>query len=301
MRDFSTKYAVMQSAMTAAERIFHLLDTPIENSGPPRPVVAKPFRGSIAFNDVWFSYSEGDPVLKGISFRIEPGEKVAVVGATGSGKSTTIKLLSRFYDVQRGSVMVSGVDVRDWDLQALRRHIGVVVQDVFLFSGDILWNLSLGDRNFSLERMERAARNANADRFISRLPGELQAQVRERGSNFSAGQRQLLALARVLVFEPEILVLDEATSSVDTETELLIQDALVKIMKDRTCLVIAHRLSTIRHADRIIVLHKGEVREIGSHTELLEQRGIYYRLYQLQYEREELRVDTTVPGVKRQD
>jgi len=288
MRDFSTKYAVMQSAMTAAERIFHLLDTPIENSGPPRPVVAKPFRGSIAFNDVWFSYSEGDPVLKGISFRIEPGEKVAVVGATGSGKSTTIKLLSRFYDVHRGSITVSGVDVRDWDLQELRRHIGVVVQDVFLFSGDILWNLSLGDRNFSLERMERATRSANADRFISRLPGELQAQVRERGSNFSAGQRQLLALARVLVFEPEILVLDEATSSVDTETELLIQDALVKIMKDRTCLVIAHRLSTIRHADRIIVLHKGEVREIGSHTELLEQRGIYYRLYQLQYEREEL-------------
>lgn len=301
MRDFSTKYAVMQSAMTAAERIFHLLDTPIENSGPPRPVVAKPFRGSIAFSDVWFSYREGDPVLKGISFRIEPGEKVAVVGATGSGKSTTIKLLSRFYDVQRGSIMVSGVDVRDWDLQALRRHIGVVVQDVFLFSGDILWNLSLGDRNFSLERMERAARNANADRFISRLPGGLQAQVRERGSNFSAGQRQLLALARVLVFEPEILVLDEATSSVDTETELLIQDALVKIMKDRTCLVIAHRLSTIRHADRIIVLHKGEVREIGSHTELLERRGIYFRLYQLQYEREEMRVDTTVPGVKLQD
>ena len=301
MRDFSTKYAVMQSAMTAAERIFHLLDTPIENSGPPRPVVAKPFRGTVAFNDVWFGYREGDPVLKGISFRIEPGEKVAVVGATGSGKSTTIKLLSRFYDVHRGSITVSGVDVRDWDLQALRRHIGVVVQDVFLFSGDILWNLSLGDRNFSLERMERATRNANADRFISRLPGELQAQVRERGSNFSAGQRQRLALARVLVFEPEILVLDEATSSVDTETELLIQDALEKIMKDRTCLVIAHRLSTIRHVDRIIVLHKGEVREIGSHTELLEKRGIYYRLYQLQYEREELRVDTTVPGVKLQD
>ncbi len=301
MRDFSTKYAVMQSAMTAAERIFHLLDTPIENSGPPRPVVVRPFRGTVAFNDVWFGYREGEPVLKGISFRIEPGEKVAVVGATGSGKSTTIKLLSRFYDVQRGSVMVSGVDVRDWDLQALRRHIGVVVQDVFLFSGDILWNLSLGDRNFSLERMERAARNANADRFICRLPEEFQAQVRERGSNFSAGQRQLLALARVLVFEPEILVLDEATSSVDTETELLIQDALVKIMRDRTCLVIAHRLSTIRHADRIIVLHKGEVREIGSHTELLEKRGIYFRLYQLQYEQEELRVDTTDPGVKLQD
>jgi ATP-binding cassette subfamily B protein len=298
MRDFSTKYAVMQSAMSAAERIFHLLDTPIEIASPTRAVVARPFRGEVAFHDVWFGYREGDPVLKGVSFRIDPGEKVAVVGATGAGKTTTIKLLSRFYDVQRGSVTVSGVDVRDWDLQALRRHIGVVLQDVFLFSGDILWNLSLGDQTFSVERMEQAARYANAERFVRRLPGEYRAQVRERGSNFSAGQRQLLALARVLVFEPEILVLDEATSSVDTETELLIQDALVKIMKDRTCLVIAHRLSTIRHADRIIVLHKGEVREIGSHAELLEKHGIYYRLYQLQYEREESRVDTTVPGLK---
>ncbi|MEE8074281.1 MAG: ABC transporter ATP-binding protein [Candidatus Binatia bacterium] len=298
MRDFSTKYAVMQSAMSAAERIFHLLDTPTVIASPPRPFVARPFRGEVAFNDVWFGYREGDSVLKGVSFRIEPGEKVAVVGATGGGKTTIIKLLSRFYDIQRGSVMVSGVDVRNWDLQALRRHIGVVLQDVFLFSGDILWNLSLGDQSVSVERMEQAASYSNAERFIRRLPGEFRAQVRERGSNFSTGQRQLLALARVLVFEPEILVLDEATSSVDTETELLIQDALVKVMKDRTCLVIAHRLSTIRHADRIIVLHKGEVREIGSHAELLEKRGIYYRLYQLQYEREESRVDTTVPGLK---
>ncbi|MFQ5917157.1 MAG: ABC transporter ATP-binding protein, partial [Candidatus Binatia bacterium] len=298
MRDFSTKYAVMQSAMSAAERIFHLLDTPIEIASPARAVVARPFRGEVAFHDVWFGYREGDPVLKGVSFRIEAGEKVAVVGATGAGKTTTIKLLSRFYDVQRGSVTVSGVDVRDWDLQALRRHIGVVLQDVFLFSGDILWNLSLGDQTFSVEQMEQAARYANAERFVRRLPGEFRAQVRERGSNFSGGQRQLLALARVLVFEPEILVLDEATSSVDTETELLIQDALVKIMRDRTCMVIAHRLSTIRHADRIIVLHKGEVREIGSHAELLEKHGIYYRLYQLQYEREESRVDATVPGLK---
>ena len=298
MRDFSTKYAVMQSAMSAAERIFHLLDTPTVIASPPRPFVARPFRGEVAFNDVWFGYREGDSVLKGVSFRIEPGEKVAVVGATGGGKTTIITLLSRFYDIQRGSVMVSGVDVRNWDLQALRRHIGVVLQDVFLFSGDILWNLSLGDQSVSVERMEQAASYSNAERFIRRLPGGFRAQVRERGSNFSTGQRQLLALARVLVFEPEILVLDEATSSVDTETELLIQDALVKVMKDRTCLVIAHRLSTIRHADRIIVLHKGEVREIGSHAELLEKRGIYYRLYQLQYEREESRVDTTVPGLK---
>ncbi len=290
LRDFSQKYTVMQSAMSSAERIFHLLDTPISISSPSRPIVPKPFWGEVAFNDVWFSYKEGEPVLRGVSFRIEPGEKVAVVGATGSGKTTTIKLLSRFYDIQRGAIKVSGVDVRDWDLQALRRHIGVVLQDVFLFSGDVLTNLCLGEESIPLDRIERAARNANAEGFIHRLPAGFEAQVRERGSNFSTGQRQLLALARVLVFQPEILVLDEATSSVDTETELLIQDALEKIMRGRTCLVIAHRLSTIRNADRIIVIHRGEVREVGSHAELLQQRGIYYRLYQLQYQRGELRL-----------
>jgi ATP-binding cassette, subfamily B, multidrug efflux pump len=232
-------------------------------------------------------------VLKGVSFRIEPGERVAVVGATGSGKTTTIKVLNRFYDIQKGSIKVSGVDVRDWDLQALRQHIGVVLQDVFLFSGDVRANLALGDRSIPMEKIEKAAQFANVDRFIQWLPGAFDAQVRERGSNFSAGQRQLLSLARVLVFQPEILVLDEATSSVDTETELLIQDALEKVMRHRTCLVIAHRLSTIRNADRIIVLHHGEVREIGSHAELLEKRGIYYRLYQLQYEREELKLATS--------
>lgn len=290
LRDFSQKYAVMQSAMSSAERIFHLLDTPVTIASPAKPVIPRPFRGEIAFEDVWFSYKEGEPVLKGISLRVEPGEKVAVVGATGSGKTTTIKLLSRFYDIQRGSVKVSGVDVRDWDLQALRRHIGVVLQDVFLFSGNIRANLCLGDETIPQERIERAARYANAAGFIGHLPDTFNAQVRERGSNFSAGQRQLLALARVLVFQPEILVLDEATSSVDTETELLIQDALEKIMRGRTCLVIAHRLSTIRNADRIIVLHRGEVREVGSHAQLLQQRGIYYRLYQLQHAQEELRV-----------
>jgi ATP-binding cassette subfamily B protein len=290
LRDFSQKYAVMQSAMSSAERIFHLLDTPVTIASPAKPVIPRPFRGEIAFEDVWFSYKEGEPVLKGVSLRVEPGEKVAVVGATGSGKTTTIKLLSRFYDIQRGSVKVSGVDVRDWDLQALRRHIGVVLQDVFLFSGNIRANLCLGDETVPQERIERAARYANAAGFIGHLPDTFNAQVRERGSNFSAGQRQLLALARVLVFQPEILVLDEATSSVDTETELLIQDALEKIMRGRTCLVIAHRLSTIRNADRIIVLHRGEVREVGSHAQLLQQRGIYYRLYQLQHAQEELRV-----------
>ncbi|HEX6175015.1 MAG TPA: ATP-binding cassette domain-containing protein, partial [Candidatus Binatia bacterium] len=244
----------------------------------------------VIFDDVWFHYKSDDPVLKGVSFRIEPGEKIAVVGATGSGKTTTIKLLNRFYDVQKGSIQVSGVDVRDWDLQALRRHIGVVLQDVFLFSGDIRANLALGDRSVPLERIENAACLANADTFIRRLAGGFASDVRERGSNFSGGQRQLLALARVLVFEPEILVMDEATSSVDTETEALIQDALERVMRDRTCLLIAHRLSTIRNADRIIVLHRGEVREFGSHSQLMEKQGIYHRLYQLQYEREELRL-----------
>ena len=287
LRDFSQKYAVMQSAMASAERIFQLLDTPVVIESRKNAAIPKPFRGEVIFDQVWFHYKQDDPVLKGVSFRIERGERVAVVGATGSGKTTTIKLLNRFYDIQKGSIKVSGVDVRDWDLQALRQHIGVVLQDVFLFSGDVRANLALGDRSMPMERIERAARSANAESFIRRLPGRFDAEVRERGSNFSAGQRQLLSLARVLVFQPEVLVMDEATSSVDTETELLIQDALDKVMKGRTCLVIAHRLSTIRNADRIIVLHHGEVREMGSHAELMAARGIYYRLYQLQYQLEE--------------
>src|SRR5262245_8142931 len=216
LREFSQKYTVMQSAMASAERIFQLLDTPVDIQSVRDALVPKPFRGEVVFDDVWFEYKPGEPVLKNVSFRIEPGEKVAVVGATGSGKTTTIKLLNRFYDIQKGSIKVSGVDVREWDLQALRQHIGVVLQDVFLFSGDVRANLALGDRSISLDRIEKAARFANADRFIQWLPGAFDAQVRERGSNFSAGQRQLLSLARVLVFQPEILVMDEATSSVDT-------------------------------------------------------------------------------------
>jgi ATP-binding cassette subfamily B protein len=290
LRDFSQKYAVMQSAMASAERIFQLLDTPVTIESPKNGRVPKPFRGEVVFDNVGFEYKPGDPVLKEVSFRIEPGEKVAIVGATGSGKTTTIKLLNRLYDIQRGSIKVSGLDVREWDLKALRQHIGVVLQDVFLFSGDVRENLALGDPSIPLQRIERAAALANADRFIRSLPDGYGAQVRERGSNFSAGQRQLLSLARVLVFHPEILVMDEATSSIDTETEALIQDALERVMRDRTCLLIAHRLSTIRNADRIIVLHHGEVREMGSHSELMEKQGIYHRLYQLQYEREESRL-----------
>lgn len=288
LRDFSQKYAVMQSAMASAERIFQLLDTPVHIRTPENARVPKPFRGEVVFDNVWFRYKSDAPVLKGISFRIEPGERVAVVGATGSGKTTTIKLLNRSYDIEQGSIKVGDIDVRQWDLKALRRHIGVVVQDVFLFSGDVRTNLALGNPTIPMERIEEAARIANADAFIRRLPDGYSAYVRERGSNFSAGQRQLLALARVLVYQPEILVMDEATSSIDSETEALIQDALEKVMRNRTCLLIAHRLSTIRNADRIIVLHHGEVREVGSHAELMAKAGIYHRLYQLQYEREEL-------------
>jgi len=290
LRDFSQKYAVMQSAMASAERIFQLLDTPIDIQNPKNALIPKPFRGEVVFDNVWFEYRTGDPVLKGVSFRIQPGERIAVVGATGSGKTTTIKLLNRSYDIQKGSIKVGGVDVREWDLKALRQHIGVVLQDVFLFSGNVRDNLAMGAPSVPMERIEAAARSANAERFISRLAEGYQAPVRERGSNFSVGQRQLLSLARVLVSQPEILVMDEATSSVDTETEALIQDALEKVMRGRTCLLIAHRLSTIRNADRIIVMHHGEVREMGSHAELMEKQGIYYRLYQLQYEREELKL-----------
>ena len=253
-------------------------------------MVPKPFRGEVVFDNVWFNYKAGDPVLKGVSFRIAPGEKVAVVGATGSGKTTTIKLLNRSYDIQQGSIKVSGVDVREWDLHALRRHIGVVLQDVFLFSGDVRGNLILGDPTVSQERVEQAAKHANADQFIRQLPDGYLAQVRERGSNFSGGPAPALVAGAGAGVPAGNLVMDEATSSVDTETEALIQDALEKVMRDRTCLLIAHRLSTIRNADRIIVLHHGEVREMGSHAELMEQRGIYHRLYQLQYEREELKL-----------
>jgi ATP-binding cassette subfamily B multidrug efflux pump len=298
LREFSQKYTVMQSAMASAERIFQLLDTPVDIQSPTNAQVPKPFRGEVVFDDVWFHYQSGDPVLKGVSFRIEPGEKVALVGATGSGKTTTIKLLNRFYDIGQGSIKVSGLDVRQWDLRALRQHVGVVLQDVFLFAGDVRANLALGDPSIPLERIERAAQLANADSFICALSDGYHGHVRERGSNFSAGQRQLLSLARVLVYQPEILVMDEATSSVDTETEALIQDALEKVMRNRTCLLIAHRLSTIRNANRIIVLHHGEVREVGSHAQLMEKKGIYHRLYQLQYEREQLKFATPETALK---
>ena len=283
LRDFSQKYAVMQSAMASAERIFQLLDTPVDIRTPAKASVPKPFRGEVVFDNVWFRYKAEAPVLKGVSFRIEPGERVAVVGATGSGKTTTIKLLNRSYDIEQGSIKVGGVDVRDWDLRALRRHIGVVLQDVFLFSGEVRSNLALGDPTIPLERIQEAARVANADGFIRRLPDGYSAHVRERGSNFSGGQRQLLAMARVLVYQPEILVMDEATSSIDSETEALIQDALEKVMRNRTCLLIAHRLSTIRNATRILMFDNGRVIESGTFDELVAKGGRFAELAKAQF------------------
>jgi ATP-binding cassette subfamily B multidrug efflux pump len=291
IRDFSQKYATMQSSMTAAERIFALLDLEDEPA-PEHPRVPAVVHGEIVFEHVWFAYSEvagsrrGDAappwVLRDVSFRVEAGERVALVGATGSGKTTLVKVLDRLYDVQRGRILVDGIDVRDWDPRVLRRRIAVVLQDVFLFSGSVEANITLGRSDIPRASVEAAAAHVNADGFIRRLGG-YEAAVRERGSNLSGGQRQLLAFARALAHDPTILVLDEATSSVDPETEWLIQDALAKLLEGRTALVIAHRLSTIEHADRIVVMHKGELREQGTHRELLARGGIYARLYRMQY------------------
>jgi ATP-binding cassette, subfamily B, multidrug efflux pump len=282
IRDFSSKYAVMQSAMSAAERIFELLDTVPAVDNRPHATAPPRRGGHIAFEHVWFAYKGDDFVLRDVSFHVAPGEKVAIVGATGAGKTTIIKLLNRFYDVQRGRVLVDGIDVRDWDLSALRRCIGVVTQDVFLFSGSVADNISLRRPEVSRAAVAGAAATVNAQRFISRLAGGYDAVLRERGSNLSAGQRQLLSFARALAYDPVVLVLDEATSSVDTETELLIQDALGKLMQRRTAVVIAHRLSTIEGADRIVVMHHGQIRELGTHRELLALGGLYARLYALQ-------------------
>ncbi|MGD9762939.1 MAG: ABC transporter ATP-binding protein [Candidatus Binatia bacterium] len=283
IRDFSTKYAVMQSAMTSAERIFELLDQPVTIASPPLARRPSAGRGAITFDRVWFAYTDEEWVLRDLSFHIEPGEKVALVGATGAGKTTAIKLLNRTYDVTRGRVLVDGVDVREWDLGALRRHIGVVLQDVFLFSGSVASNLTLDRSEVSRDAAVAAAQTVHADAFIRKLPRGYDEPVRERGNNLSVGQRQLLSFARALAYAPTVLVLDEATSSVDTDTELLIQDALQRLLRDRTAVVVAHRLSTIEYVDRILVLHAGELRESGPHAELLLRRGLYYRLYQLQY------------------
>lgn len=281
--DLSEKYTILQAAMASSERIFKLLDTPLSVVSPRSPKAFAVHRGSIEFRNVSFFYNPGEPVLHDISFKVEPGEKVAVVGATGAGKSTIISLLNRFYDVQQGEILVDGEDVRDFDLQGLRRSIGIVLQDVFLFSGSVASNIRLGNKDIGDRQIENAAETVHAAQFIQKLDHQFSAELGERGASLSVGQKQLLAFARALAYDPKILILDEATSSIDTETELLIRDALEKLMAGRTSIVVAHRLSTVQNADRIIVLHRGRIREIGTHQELLHMKGIYWKLYQLQY------------------
>ncbi|MGH7816503.1 MAG: ABC transporter ATP-binding protein [Candidatus Binatia bacterium] len=283
IRDLAEKYNIMQAAMASSERIFQLLDHPETIKNPAEPKRVEKFSGAVEFKDVWLSYHPSEPVLKGISFRVRPGEKVALVGATGGGKTSIISALCRFYDVERGAILVDGIDVRQWNKQELRRHLGLVLQDVFLFSGDIAANITLGDDRISEAEMLDAARRAQIAPFIEKLPNRYREEVQERGSTLSQGQRQLLSFARALAFDPKILILDEATSSVDTQTEMAIQQALDELLKNRTSLIIAHRLSTIKHADRILVIHRGEIWEEGTHEELLARGGLYARLYDLQY------------------
>jgi ATP-binding cassette subfamily B protein len=296
LSDMSEKFNVLQSAMASSERIFRLLDEPVAVTSPAGPARRPaPAAGHIAFDHVWFAYAprpadgegeESDWVLQDVSFEVRPGERIGIVGATGSGKTTIINLLLRFYDVQRGRITIDGVDIRDLDVADVRGLFSLVLQDVHLFSGTIADNIRLGNTEVSDERIVAAARAVHADRFIERMPSSYASLVAERGAGVSVGQKQLLSFARALAFDPRILVLDEATSSVDTETEVLIRDGLAVLMEGRTTIAIAHRLSTIQDMDRILVLHKGSLREAGTHQELLAARGIYFRLFELQFKLE---------------
>jgi ATP-binding cassette subfamily B multidrug efflux pump len=289
IRDLSEKYNIMQQAMASSERIFQILDERPEVRDKAVPVSLERIRGEIEFRNVWFAYEPGNWVLKNVSFHIAEGEKVAVVGATGAGKTSIISMVSRFYDVQRGQILVDGVDVRDVSQVKLRRQVGVVLQDPFLFTGTIAHNIRLNERQITDEQVRQAARYVHADDFIMRLPQGYDTPVRERGAGLSVGEKQLIAFARAVAFNPALLlVLDEATANVDTETEWLIQQALERLMEGRTSIVIAHRLSTIREVDRIIVLHKGQIVEEGTHDNLLQRNGIYARLYELQYRDQEI-------------
>ena len=284
--DISEKYNILQSAMAASERIVKLLDEPVKIESPAKPVHKERVQGRIEFRNVWFAYKKEDWILRDVSFTAEPGEKVAFVGHTGAGKTTITNLLLRFYDIQRGQILLDGVDIREMDLHELRANFSIVLQDVFLFSGDLASNIRLGAKEISDERLLFSAQEVHADDFIRNLPDGYRTEVRERGAGLSVGQKQLISFARALAFDPRVLILDEATSSIDTETEILIQEAVERLMQGRTSLVIAHRLSTIQSVDKIIVMHKGEIREMGNHQELLAERGLYWRLYQLQFYRD---------------
>ncbi len=288
IRDLSEKYNILQTSMASSERIFKLLDNKTFIENPPNPVALNNVKGDIQFKDVWFAYDDENYVLKNINFEIKPGETVAIVGHTGAGKSTLINILTRFYDINRGSILLDGIDIRKLDKRDLRKYISIVLQDVFLFSGTIESNINMDNEEISLEKVKDAAKSVGADKFISNLPKLYNEEVKERGATLSVGQKQLISFARALAYDPKILILDEATSSIDTESEKLIQSAIEKLLVGRTAIVIAHRLSTIQNADKIIVLHKGEIREIGNHQELLAKRGIYYKLYQLQYKDQEI-------------
>jgi ATP-binding cassette subfamily B protein len=280
----SEKFNVMQAAMASSERIFKLIDEPVLVRQPEsRTARPEPRAGHIVFDHVWFAYNGDDYVLRDVSFEVRPGQRVGIVGATGSGKTTLINLLLRFYDVNKGRITVDGVDIRELDLTDLRGLFSLVLQDVHLFSGTVAENIRLGHPGIDDERMTRAAAAVHANAFIERLPEAYRTAVAERGSTLSVGQKQLLSFARALAFDPRVLILDEATSSVDTETELLIRDALHVLMAGRTTIAVAHRLSTIQDMDRILVFHKGQLREAGTHQELLAERGIYFKLFELQY------------------
>ncbi len=293
--DLSDKYNILQAALASSERIFKLLDTEPRIVSPPQEHTEESLKGHIEIKNVTFAYGS-EPVLKNINLIIPEGKRYALVGHTGAGKTSVLRLIGRFYDVQQGEVKVDGVNVKQWNLQNLRGHMAIVLQDVFLFSGTILDNIRLGRRDISEEDVIEAARLVNAHQFIERLPKGYLAEVKERGSNLSVGQKQLLSLARALVIDPDILLLDEATANIDSESEALIQKALGVVLKNRTAIVIAHRLSTIQHMDQIVVLHKGILREQGSHQELLKQRGLYFKLYRLQYRERGIKTMQSAPS-----
>ncbi|WP_337864768.1 ABC transporter ATP-binding protein [Ignavibacterium sp.] len=288
IRDLSEKYNILQTSMASSERIFKLLDNQTFVSNPENPIPLKNVKGDISFRNVWFAYEDENYVLKDISLDIKAGETVAIVGHTGAGKSTIINLLTRFYDINKGTILVDGIDIRQIDKRELRKHISIVLQDVYLFSGTIKSNITMDNDEIPFEKVIQSARLVGAEKFIENLPKKFDEEVKERGATLSVGQKQLISFARALAYDPKILILDEATSSVDTDTEKLIQQAIENLLKGRTAVVIAHRLSTIQNADKIIVLHKGELKEVGTHQQLLAKRGIYYKLYQLQYKDQEL-------------